>query len=119
VEQTASAENPLIAFASQATQHVADQAADTWSAQSQLMAHNAAASTNTWHDWTNAIQDSQDRYGANTLLTLGSGRPGDVGAGGVVDHAHQGDAMGNSHAAQQWPLLLFSAHDGSGGASGG
>ncbi|KAK4233768.1 fungal-specific transcription factor domain-containing protein [Achaetomium macrosporum] len=118
VEQTASAQNPLIAFASQATQHVAGQAADNWSAQSPLMAHNAAASANTWHDWTNAIQDSQDRYGANTLLTLGSGRPGDVGAGGVVDHVNQGDTMGNSHAAQQWPLLLFSTHDGSGGVSG-
>ncbi|KAL2261944.1 hypothetical protein VTK26DRAFT_2952 [Humicola hyalothermophila] len=111
------AQNPLIAFASQATQHVAGQAAaENWSSQTHLMAaHNAAASTNTWHDWTAAIADSQDRYSANALLTLGSGRPGEVGTAGVVDHVHQGDAMGTSHTGQ-WPLLLF--HDGSGAGSG-
>ncbi len=113
-EQAGSEQNPLIAFASQATQHVAGQAADSWPAQTQLMAHNTAPA-NTWQDWTAAIADSQDRYSANALLTLGSGRPGDVGAGAVVDHVHQGDSMGAPHAGQ-WPLLLF--HDGSGAASG-
>ncbi|SPQ17596.1 47c71b1c-bf47-4f37-96ba-12ec30c024a3 [Thermothielavioides terrestris] len=112
-EQAAAAQNPLIAFASQATQHVAGQAAENWSAQTQLMAQNAAP--NTWQAWTNAIQDSQDRYSANALLTLGSGRPGDVGAGPVVDHVNQADALVNPNAGQ-WPMLLF--HDGSGGVSG-
>jgi hypothetical protein len=114
MEQAAAAQNPLIAFASQATQHVAGQATDNWPAQPPLMAHNAPP-TNTWQDWTNAIQDTQDRYSANALLTLNSGRPGDVSGGGVVDHVNQGDAMGNAHTGQ-WPLLLF--HDGSGGVSG-
>ncbi len=111
--EQAAAQNPLIAFASQATQHVAGQAADNWPAQTQLMAHTAAPA-NPWHDWTNAMQDTQDRYSANALLTLNSARPGDVGAGGVVDHVSQGDAMGSTHAGQ-WPLLLF--HDGPGGVS--
>ncbi|KAK4149845.1 hypothetical protein C8A00DRAFT_37548 [Chaetomidium leptoderma] len=114
MEQAAAAQNPLIAFASQATQHVAGQAADNWPSQTQLMAHNTAPA-NTWQDWTSAIQDTQDRYSANALLTLNSGRPGDVGVGGVVDHVGQGDAMGNTHSGQ-WPLLLF--HEGPGGVSG-
>jgi HPt (histidine-containing phosphotransfer) domain-containing protein len=114
MEQAAAAQNPLIAFASQATQHVAGQAADNWPSQPQLMPHNAPPA-NTWQDWTNAIQDTQDRYSANALLTLNAGRPGDVGPGGVADHVNQDDGMGNTHTGQ-WPLLLF--HDGSGGVSG-
>lgn len=109
-EQTAPAENPLIAFASQATQHVAEQAAESWTAQNQLAAQQSVAA-NTWHDWTAAIADSQDRYSANALLNLGTGRAGDAAAAAVANHAHQGDAMGNSHA-DQWPLLLF--HNGTG-----
>lgn len=118
-EQTTAVQNPLIAFASQATQHVAGQAAENWPSQPQLMAHNPV-SANTWQDWTAAIADSQDRYSANALLTLGSGRPGDVGAGGVAGHvSNQGETIGvgsvsTSHAGQ-WPLLLF---DGSGSSSG-
>ncbi|KAK4249004.1 fungal-specific transcription factor domain-containing protein [Corynascus novoguineensis] len=115
MEQAAAAQNPLIAFASQATQHVAGQATDNWQTQTSLMAHPAAPG-NPWQDWTNAIQDTQDRYSANALLTLNAGRPGDVGTGTVVDHVGQGDAMPNPHAAGQWPLLLF--HDGSGNVSG-
>jgi hypothetical protein len=121
MEQAAAAQNPLIAFASQATQHVAGQAAENWpGAQTQLMSHNTHPA-NTWQDWTNAIQDThaipdtQERYSANALLTLNAGRPGDVAAGGVVDHVSQADAMGTTHAGQ-WPLLLF--HDGSGAVSG-
>lgn len=110
------AQNPLIAFASQATQHVTGQAGDNWPQQTHLMAHTAAAPSNTWHDWTAAIADTQDRYSANALLTLGSGRPGDVGTGAAVDHVHQGDGMGASHTGQ-WPLLLF--HDGSGAGGSG
>ncbi|KAL2129434.1 hypothetical protein VTI74DRAFT_7808 [Chaetomium olivicolor] len=116
VEQPDASHNPLIAFASQATQHVAGQAAtDSWPAQSQLIAHNPASAANTWQDWTAAIVDNQDRYSANALLTLGSGRPGEVSTGGVVEHVSQGDGTGTAHAGQ-WPLLLF--HDGSGGVSG-
>ncbi|KAL2022114.1 hypothetical protein VTK56DRAFT_6158 [Thermocarpiscus australiensis] len=116
-EQDASAQNPLIAFASQATQHVAGQSADSWSSPTQLMSHNTSP-TNTWHDWTAAIADIQDRYSANALLTLGAARPGDVVAGAVVDHhvnQSHGDAVGTSHAGQ-WPLLLF--NDGTGAVSG-
>ncbi|KAK4097422.1 hypothetical protein N658DRAFT_478881 [Parathielavia hyrcaniae] len=116
-QAAAAAQNPLIAFASQTTaQHVARQTAENWPAQTQLMtAHSAAAPANTWQDWTNAIQDTQDRYSANALLTLNAGRPGDVGAGAVVDHVGQGgEPMGTSHTGQ-WPLLLF--HDGTGGVS--
>ncbi|KAK0719251.1 hypothetical protein B0H67DRAFT_532893 [Lasiosphaeris hirsuta] len=114
VEQPAPAPNRLIAFASQATQHVAGQAGEDWRPHAQLMSQQNTG--NTWHDWTAAIADSQDRYSANALLTLGSGRPGDVGA--AVEHVAQGDTIGvpTSHSGQ-WPLLLF--HDGPGGASGG
>ncbi|KAK0624531.1 hypothetical protein B0T17DRAFT_492208 [Bombardia bombarda] len=112
--------NPLIAFASQATQHVAGHvaghAADDWRPTAQLMTHNAG---NTWHDWTAAIADSQDRYSASALLTLGSSRQGDIGSA-MIDHVNQGEAMvggvPTSHAGQ-WPLLLF--HDGPGAVSNG
>jgi hypothetical protein len=121
MEQAAAAQNPLIAFASQATQHVAGQATENWpGAQTQLMSQHTNPA-NTWQDWTNAIQDThaipdtQERYSANALLTLNAGRPGDVTTGGVVDHVSQADAMGTTHSGQ-WPLLLF--HDGSGGVSG-
>ncbi|KAK4144023.1 uncharacterized protein C8A04DRAFT_11915 [Dichotomopilus funicola] len=116
MEQAAAAQNPLIAFASQATQHVSGQAANGWNPQPTLLAHNGT-SANTWQDWTNAIQDTQDRYSANALLTLNSGRSGDVGASGVVNpHAPgPGDALSGAHTGQ-WPLLLF--HDGSGNVSG-
>ncbi|KAK4680571.1 hypothetical protein QC764_100900 [Podospora pseudoanserina] len=123
--------NPLIAFASQATQHVAGQSTDDWrpqaqaSAAAQMMAHNAA---NTWQDWTAAIagaggNNSQERFSASALLTLGSGRPGDVQLGHVVEGVPtQADAMGvgnvaNTHSGAQWPLLLF--HDGTGVPGGG
>ncbi|KAL2150933.1 hypothetical protein VTH82DRAFT_6031 [Thermothelomyces myriococcoides] len=117
LNQAAAAQNPLVAFASQATQHVAGQTAESWPTQTSLMGHPAAAHANPWHDWTHAIQDTQDRYSANALLTLNSGRPGDAGAGTgtVVDHVGQGDAMTSAHTGQ-WPLLLF--HDGSGNVSG-
>lgn len=102
VDPAVSAANPLIAFASQATQHVAGQTAEDWRPHAQLLQQPG----NTWHDWTAAIADSQDRYGANTLLTLGSNR--DVAA----EHGNQ-DAMASasSHSGQ-WPLLLF--HEGTG-----
>ncbi|KAK5654022.1 hypothetical protein OQA88_7699 [Cercophora sp. LCS_1] len=104
VDPATSATNPLIAFASQATQHVAaGQAAEDWRPQTQLMSQ---ASGNVWHDWTAAIADSQDRYGASTLLTLGSTR--EVAADQVNQEVM---APANSHSGQ-WPLLLF--HEGTG-----
>ncbi|KAK4202887.1 putative transcriptional activator protein [Triangularia verruculosa] len=124
--------NPLIAFASQATQHVAGQSTEDWrpqaqaAAAAQMMAHNAA---NTWQDWTAAIAgaagtNSQERFSASALLTLGSGRPGDAQLGQHVVGGlpSQGDAMGvenisNAHSGAQWPLLLF--HDGAGVPGGG
>ncbi|GKU03331.1 transcription factor [Fusarium langsethiae] len=37
---------------------------------------------NTWHDWTSAIADTQDRFSASTLLTLGGNtRDASTGAG--------------------------------------
>ncbi|KAF4467692.1 Transcriptional activator acu-15 [Fusarium albosuccineum] len=65
--------NPLIAFASQPTQQVPSQPADMlWQGRG-----------NTWHDWTTAIVDNQDRFSASALLTLG-GSTRDVSTGGGV-----------------------------------
>ncbi|KAK4187929.1 putative transcriptional activator protein [Podospora australis] len=117
--------NPLIAFASQATQHVAGQAADDWRAQgqaqaaAQMLAQAHSAASNTWQDWTAAIAEgatSQDRFSANALLNLGTARPGDVG----VDHVggHGADAVGvGAVQSGAWPLLIF--HDGTGAGGGG
>lgn len=107
------ASNPLVAFASQATQHVSHphQAGDEWA--------RAMAGQNTWHDWTAAMADSQDRYSANALLTLGNGQQqqqqqrGD-GAGGEL--GVDGAVAASNHAGQ-WPMLIF--HDGGGSVSGG
>ncbi|KAK3328740.1 hypothetical protein B0H66DRAFT_539268 [Apodospora peruviana] len=109
VEQAGSAANPLVAFASQATQHVAGEEWRTTQAQAQQMLAAPAQVGNTWDDWTAAVIDTQDRYSANALLTLGGGRPGD---GGMVDGVGQGDAMGvgigvPTSQADQWPLLIF------------
>jgi hypothetical protein len=107
VDQPAPAPNPLIAFASQATQHVSGQTGEEWRPQAQPFSHNMG---NTWQQWTAAIADRQDHYSANALLTLNSSRPGDLGPS--TEHVNQGDgiATANTHAGQ-WPLLLF--HDGS------
>lgn len=69
---------------------------------------------NTWNEWTNAMVDpsTQDRYSANTLLTLGAGQrslgdPGgsEMGVGGPdVPHGQSG----------QWPALLFHPPNASG-----
>jgi len=118
-ESAVQATNPLIAFASQATQHVAGQAANNWSAQTQFMAQTAAI-TNAWHDWAAAMTDNratsmpgnQDRFSATTLLTLGTGRPADVGACTMVEHVNQPP----DPQTGQWPLLLF--HNDGGSVSG-
>ncbi|KAK1829598.1 transcriptional activator protein acu-15 [Podospora conica] len=97
-DQSASASNPLIAFASQATQHVTAGQAGEWAPQANMMAHPTG---NSWNEWTAAIAGSQDEYSANALLTLGAPRPSD------------GAPAGDGHAGQ-WPLLLF--HDKSTGS---
>ncbi len=109
-DQSTPAQNPLVAFASQATQHVTAGQAGTsedWRQHPQLISHSTG---NTWHEWTAAIADSQDRYSANALLTLGSARPNEIAT-------TQGDVMAAapSHTGQ-WPLLLF--HEGGNSVSG-
>jgi hypothetical protein len=129
MDQPPSASNPLVAFASQATQHVSNQAGDdeddNWrhqalaaAAAAQVQAAHVHNGGNTWHNWTAAIAENQDRYSANALLTLGSGRAGDLGSASGLGDATGAHMVGlgavsggvTSHAGQ-WPLLLF---DGTG-----
>ncbi|EGO53347.1 hypothetical protein NEUTE1DRAFT_92544 [Neurospora tetrasperma FGSC 2508] len=148
MDQTSSAINPLIAFASQATQHVSTTGqpgtgAEEWRPQvhpqfAVASVASNAPNNNAWHDWAAAMADSQERYSANALLTLGSTRPGDVSGAGMVDHSHAhvnggaghgpgdgADGLGVSAAESavvgagggQWPLLLFSDVIGNGNAS--
>lgn len=100
--------NPLIAFASQATQHVADPSGTA--AAAELLWRQSASHGNTWHDWTAAMADSQDRYSANALLTLGGGSrdPGAVTVTVTVTEAATVAEMAAVTApVGQWPLLLF------------
>jgi hypothetical protein len=106
------AENPLIAFASQAAAQVgaghgagvvgewrqpqdnlaaaaAAAAAAQAQAQAQAQAHVQTHGGTSWHDWTAAMADNQtERYSATALMNLGAGRPADgnadTGAGGGV-----------------------------------
>ncbi|KAK3985082.1 hypothetical protein QBC44DRAFT_251303 [Cladorrhinum sp. PSN332] len=128
------ATNPLVAFASQATQHVTVHSPEEWrpqaaqaaqaAAAAQMLAH--AAHANAWHDWTAAIaagagNNSQERFSANALLTLGgSGRPGDDQGGGSGDGLGVGVNVGTAAHTGQWPLLLFNPDSpGVAGAGGG
>jgi hypothetical protein len=104
-------QNPLATFAAQATQI----------AQPDVMWRPQSSGGNTWHDWTAAVVDNQDRYSANALMSLGSmngHRPSDnsVLDGSSVNNLNMGP-MNNTtittSAQMQWPLLLFS--DGVGG----
>lgn len=114
-QQSTTAQNPLVAFASQATQHVSSD--DGWRTQ-QVMASGG----NPWNVWTAAIADSQDRYSANALLTLGGTPHRGLGPGGHPDtsatdlNAGVSLGQGDPHPSQ-WPLLVF--HDGNGAVSGG
>lgn len=94
--------NPLIAFASQATQHVADPTGTA--AAAELLWRQSASHGNTWHDWTAAMADSQDRYSANALLTLGGGSRD---PGGVSEAATAAEMAAVTAPVGQWPLLLF------------
>jgi hypothetical protein len=104
--------NPLSSFATQATQ-ISQPSAD-------IMWRQETTGGNTWHDWTAAVVDNQDRYNANALISLGAGaRPNSV----VNDHGSNAADLGMgaqgmnganvpTTANMQWPLLLF--HDGPG-----
>ncbi|KAI7771808.1 hypothetical protein LZL87_006084 [Fusarium oxysporum] len=64
---------------------------------------------NTWHDWTSAIADTQDRFSASTLLTLGgSTRDASTGAGvpGVTSSPSVND-INSIQQGGQWPLIIF------------
>ncbi|EXK32736.1 hypothetical protein FOQG_10973 [Fusarium oxysporum f. sp. raphani 54005] len=64
---------------------------------------------NTWHDWTSAIADTQDRFSASTLLTLGgSTRDASTGAGvpGVTSSPSAND-INSIQQGGQWPLIIF------------
>ncbi|KAF4450940.1 hypothetical protein F53441_6001 [Fusarium austroafricanum] len=64
---------------------------------------------NTWHDWTSAIADTQDRFSASTLLTLGgSTRDASAGAGvpGVTSSPSAND-INSIQQGGQWPLIIF------------
>ncbi|KAH8734328.1 hypothetical protein BGZ61DRAFT_442398 [Ilyonectria robusta] len=95
---SATQSNPLIAFASQATQHVADQppAEMLWQSRG-----------NTWHDWTAALADTQERYSATALLTLGGGPRDPVAVSGVQDAPGLATNMNGVQPGGSWPLMLF------------
>lgn len=145
MDHASSATNPLIAFASQATQHVSatgqpGTGPEDWRPQVHpQFAVTSAPNNNPWHDWATAMADSQERYSASALLTLGSNRHGDMSGTGMVDHSHGhvnggaghgpgggADGLGVSMAVsaasavgggQQWPLLLFPEVIGNGNGS--
>ncbi|KAM5379371.1 hypothetical protein ACJZ2D_004069 [Fusarium nematophilum] len=92
--------NPLLAFASQSTPQVASQPAADMLWQSR---------GNTWHDWTTAIVDNQDRFSASALLTLG-GSTRDASTGPGVPGVTAGPTTNELNTIQQggqWPLMLF------------
>ncbi len=85
--------NPLVAFATQATQHISSQTGGGY-----------IAGGNPWQDWTAAVSENQDRYSANALLDLGAAHPRDV----VLGQAPRvEDAVKVDPQTAQWPLLLF------------
>lgn len=96
IPASASQANPLLAFTTQSTQQVASQpTADMlWQGRG-----------NTWHDWTTAIADNQDRYSASALLTLG-GATRDASTGAGVTGGPSTNDM-SSIQQGQWPLMLF------------
>ncbi|KAI0975298.1 fungal-specific transcription factor domain-containing protein [Xylaria arbuscula] len=105
--------NPLATFATQATQIP----------QPDIMWRPQSSGGNTWHDWTAAVVDNQDRYSANALMSLG-GASNHRPSGSILDNNGTNGmnvgtmSMSNpaltSSAQMQWPLILFST-DGVGG----
>lgn len=93
--------NPLIAFASQAT-HQVDPAAE------QLMWQRSGA--NAWQEWTAAIADSQDRYGAGALLTLGGATTAAPVSRNSMPSMENGGQSATHDLTAQWPLVMFDNH---------
>lgn len=89
--------NPLVAFASQATQHV-----DGSSASAQMMWDGRDTA---WNNWTSAVVHGNERYGANALMSLGNGARDASMLQEVSGHA-AGDG-GVVQQGEQWPLILF------------
>lgn len=93
---------PMATFVSQAPQHVSSQASADMMWQS--------GSGNTWHDWTAAIADCQERYSASALLALGNtGRGAATGSSVLTDGAvgQAGGEMAMVPPGAQWPLTMF------------
>jgi hypothetical protein len=61
---------------------------------------------NTWHDWTSAIADTQDRFSASTLLTLG-GNTRDASTSTGVTASPSANDINNIQNGGQWPLIIF------------
>lgn len=107
-------ENPLIAFASQATQPMPPNADSVymWN-----------GSGNGWHDWTAAIADTNDRYSANALLTLGGGAmrhqsDQSMDSSFIMNHGNSlaqqgGDIPQAPQAGQTWPIMMFDNNNSS------
>ncbi|EGX94569.1 C6 transcription factor FacB [Cordyceps militaris CM01] len=100
--------NRLIAFASPANQHMpaSNEAEYMWNGRG-----------NTWQDWTAAIADTDDRYSANALLTLGGGpmqhqgtQPMDssfiIGQGNSLSQPGGGIHQA-AQPGQTWPIMMF------------
>ncbi|PNY26899.1 Transcriptional activator protein acu-15, partial [Tolypocladium capitatum] len=61
---------------------------------------------NTWHDWTAAIANGQDRYGADALLTLGDPDRGPLGS--ILADGTVGQATGDMiPPGEIWPLIMY------------
>ena len=95
--------NPLVSFAAQDTHHVVDPTSPLYWQRT---------GGNTWQDWTAAVahnQDTQDRYGAGALLSLGS--TGDMGMSVSVPRlpipSLAEGASGPQDMTNQWPLIVF------------
>ncbi|KAI6313523.1 hypothetical protein MCOR23_006634 [Pyricularia oryzae] len=120
--------NPLVAFASQATQQLAsfhspsDEAVTN--ANESVTALNTWSGNKNWVDWTSALSDWQDRCSANTLLHLGGSAHQPMSQHQAQQqqfvmngqHPHPTDIGGclpvvPVTSAEQWPLLVFN-HDG-------
>lgn len=101
--------NPLITFASQATQHIVEPS--NHAAADDYLWRQTAQGTN-WQDWAAAMADSQDHYGANALLTMGAGVRDPHGTNPEASL----DLTGMPTPAAQWPMLLWNDQTHNGGS---
>lgn len=83
--------NPLIEFASQATQHVVEPSGSDQYYWRQTQGTN-------WQEWAAAMASNQDQYGASALMTMGR-------------DLHTPTSMPPDMATQQWPMLLWGGHE--------